>query len=222
MARALYRAAVSLPEIRLRALSRIPVRGHGASRRGVLQRGDVHLPRASDALADARPRGDHLSRGRTPVVRRLHHHEVVRRSLAQGGFCHVSRCGHAGGPHAERQCMEDVLPPQQAGGVRRRRHAGHHAGLATARQPRPGEEQLRRNRLQQGARDSQATQLSRGRHGLSRWPAGVPALTCVWQRHLARPPRRRRPRGAPLARCMGRELHHAPRNAHHHTACHGA
>ena len=43
------------------------------------------------------------------------------------------------------------LSVEQAGGVRRRPDRGHELALAEARQPRPGQEQLRRDRLQQGA-----------------------------------------------------------------------
>ena len=94
-----------------------------------------------------------------------------------------------------RECVEDVLSAQQAGGVCRRRVVWNDARLAAARQSRSGQEQLRRDRLQQGAGHPQAAQLPRRRHRLSRRTAALPPRSCVRQRDMARPARRRGRRG---------------------------
>ena len=101
-------------------------------------------------------------------------------------------------PGAER--VEDVLPAQQARGLRRRRDRRHDAGVAAARQSRPGEEQLRRDRLQQGAGHPQAAQLPRRRHGVPRGLRVVPRRARVRQRDVAGSARRRSARAAGIAR----------------------
>ena len=68
--------------------------------------------------------------------------------------------------------------------------SGHHAGVASAREPRPSEEQLRRDRLQQSAGNSQAAQLSRRRRRVPRGPAPVSSSriaygNATWQDLLA-------------------------------------
>ena len=67
-------------------------------------------------------RRHHLPRGRAPVVRRPGHHALVRRPVAQGRLRHLhggARCRPSSSPARER--VEDVLPAQQAAGVRGRR-----------------------------------------------------------------------------------------------------
>ena len=66
----------------------------------------------------ARPLFDHPARGRPPVVRRPGHHAVVRRPLAQGRVRDLHGGQGAGRPRARGRRVEDVLPRQQAGGVR--------------------------------------------------------------------------------------------------------
>ena len=68
-------------------------------------------------------------------------------------------------------------------------------------QPRPGQEQLRRDRLQQGAGHSEAAQLSRRRLGLPRRCARFPRLARLRQRDVAGPAGvdRQARRTAPLA-----------------------
>ena len=53
---ALLRPALPVREVRLRARAGLSLRRDGASGRGVLQRGPVHLPRAADAAPPPRPR----------------------------------------------------------------------------------------------------------------------------------------------------------------------
>ena len=73
----LVRCAVPVRQVRLSAGASVSVRRNGASRRGVLQRTELHLPRASDGLTDTRSTSHDLSRSRAPVVRRLRDDAVV-------------------------------------------------------------------------------------------------------------------------------------------------
>ena len=70
-------------------------------------------------------------------------------------------------------------------------------------QPRPSQEQLRRDRLQQGARHSQAAQLSRRRLGVSGRRAQLPRRARVRQRDVAGSARVDRRGVAPIARANG-------------------
>ena len=171
---AVLRAALPVREVRLRAGAGVSVRRDGAPGRGLLQRGPLHLPRAADAAAPPRPLLDHPPRGGAPVVRRPGHDALVRRPLAQGGLRHVHGREGAGRPRAASGRVEDLLPRQQAGRVRRGPDGRHDAALAGARQSRSGQEQLRRDRLQQGAVGAQAAQVPRRR---LRVPGGSPAVS---------------------------------------------
>ena len=64
------------------------------------------------------------------------------------------------------RCVEDVLSVEQARGVRGGPDDRHHAAVAGTREPRPGQERVRRDRLQQGAERPEATQLPRRRERL--------------------------------------------------------
>ena len=82
--------------------------------------------------------------------------------------------------------VEDVLPRQQAVGLRRGPDRRHPPALAGARQSRPGQEQLRRDRLQQGAGVLEAARVSRGRLGVpGRRPrtfsGRMPTATPTWR-----------------------------------------
>ena len=171
-----------------------PVRRHGASRRRLLQRGQLHLPRAPDAA-----RGG--SAGCPPSSMRSR----------TSGSATWSRCGGSttcGSRRASRptwppRCWPTSTPPAARGrpstcankpaayGVDQTRR--HDAGVAGTRQPRPGQEQLRPDRLQQGALGPEAAQLPRR-------GAGVPARACsafldaarVRQRDVAGPAGRHR------------------------------
>ena len=80
-------------------------------------------PRCRSGSAD----GDDLPRGRAPVVRRPRHHALVRRPVAEGRLRHLHGREGAGRARARRRRVEDVLSPQQAGGVRGGRDRGHDA-----------------------------------------------------------------------------------------------
>ena len=76
--------------------------------------------------------------------------------------------------------------------------------LAGARESRSGQEQLRRDRLQQGAGGAEAARLSRRRpDAFQRGRAPLPRRARVRQRDVARPARRDRRRGRPIARRLG-------------------
>jgi aminopeptidase N len=86
VARGLLRPAIPVQEARRAARARIPVWRYGASRRDLLQRRPIHLPRASDAHAAPGQDRDDLPRGGASVVRRPGDDALVRRPLAQEGF----------------------------------------------------------------------------------------------------------------------------------------
>src|SRR5207249_4840780 len=98
------------------------------------------------------------------MVWRLRHHAMVRRSLVERKIRHLHG-GEDAGARASAESMDVLLPTEQASRLRRRRHGWHDTGLAAARESRSGEEQLRRNRLQQSAWCSEAAELPGWRLG---------------------------------------------------------
>ena len=103
-------SAVPIREVRLPPCTGFPVRRHGASRRGDVQRGSLHLPGAPDPAPEAGPVQCHPPRDRPPVVRRPGHHALVRRPLAQGRLRDLHGREGAERAGAHERGLEDLLP----------------------------------------------------------------------------------------------------------------
>ena len=120
------------------------------------------------------------------------------------------------------RCLENVLSVQQADCVWRGSNHGHHAALAGAREPRPGQERVRRDRIQQGAECPEAAQLSGGRKGFSGRRASVSERSRVRKCHVAGLARRAGEGRTKTARQFRQELHAQAGDAGGATAPHGA
>ena len=146
----------------------------------------LHLPGAPHPAPPARPLFHHTPRGGPPVVRRSGHHAVVRRSVAQG---RDSRPSWPPRPWRTSSRRADAWKTFYLGnktvGVAGGSHGGHASALAGARQPRPGQEQLRRDRLQQGPGGAQAARVPHEQYGLFRPDLSLPRTVRVRQRRLA-------------------------------------
>ncbi len=148
--------AVSLPQVRSRPHSRLPVRRHGARRRDLSQRRRRPLSLDADRERLLPPQHPRPSRDLPPMVRRPRHHALVRRPLAQGRLRAVHGLQSPGAIRARLEPMEALLRRHQAAGLRDRRDPGHHPHLPESRQPEGRQIGLRSDRLPEGPRRPKA------------------------------------------------------------------